>query len=220
MRVRFTRRALLTVLLGGIATFAAPVQAQTLVGNLGLPQGIFGYFLPGDGLLGGGFQFNGVPSVVTSLVANLDNQGAASSRFGEIRADAGGTPQTGPVGLLGTFSTTVIPTGDNNVTFTPSSAIVLQPGVTYWFLLGASGARDSIVWRANNSTAATDGSGSFNLNAAVGPADGSSFTTPSLAAAPRFQINGIAAVAPEPCSLALAAGGLLTLAVRRRRRRR
>jgi hypothetical protein len=140
-----------------------------------------------------------------SIVANLGNEAGSGTVSGElVTRDADGTP-SGTV--VATFTAGSIPTsGFANVTFTPSSNVVLSNDTDYWFVLMDSGT-GSFQWNwTQTANPSLIGVAVYESSWVLGSPPGSFL----------IEINSV----PEPSSLLLIALAFPVVAVAVRRRRR
>jgi hypothetical protein len=96
-----------------------------------------------------GFTMGSTSYDLTSVILRLAEQPGSTSTLS--LALYGGTP-SGPSGApLVTFNTPSIPSVASDVTFLPTTSLVLQSGSTYWLeASGQSNTLNGIVWYASN----------------------------------------------------------------------
>lgn len=203
---------------------AAPVRAQAVFGNFGVPTdtSVTGTTLDDERRKSVRFTTGANSVSVTSVQASLSRQDdfPASVVAGIFSNNGSGNPGA----LLFGFNTLALPSGGPlDFTLTPSGAITLAPNTTYHLQLTGADEFPSLWYAttpAGTNPSAQNGSGIVFESYRFSIDNGATWTASTVTN--RFQINGTvetSAAAPEPGSLALVmTGGITTLAWLRRKR--
>jgi hypothetical protein len=142
-----------------------------------------------------GFTMGANSLDLDSVTLRLKEQAGFESTL-RVQLYGGTTNPTGPV--LASFNIPSIPTVATDVSFTPTSQVVLQASTSYWlYVTGSSNTLDGIIWYASDPG---------NVLAGVATSLGNRFTTTGAAPAAllpssvtnSFQILGQAEAGPLP----------------------
>jgi hypothetical protein len=146
---RMALAATILALLSGPGAPAASIVVigdypETNDGTLTSVTSLYGTYAKAVGFTMGGQSYD-LASVTLRLAEQV---GSSSTLSVELFGGTSSTP-SGPA-LVG-FNSATIPSIAGNVTFTPTSSLVLQAGASYWLeVSGQSDTLDGIVWYASN----------------------------------------------------------------------